>query len=133
MAPGLDTSSQRNEYREYLLGGNNAYDTLPHSTTECLEILGSSDSWIPKCLSRPVQGWLYLTHELCAEIVDYFNQSVSVLQKNEIRNSRNKVVLTEFLDTVNRPGSKTLNVSEVESASVFTGKEKRQNLIWRVV
>jgi hypothetical protein len=26
MAPGFDTSSNRNEYREYLLGGNNVYD-----------------------------------------------------------------------------------------------------------
>jgi hypothetical protein len=34
--------------------------TLPPSYADCLKNLGSSSSWIPKGLSRPVMGLLYL-------------------------------------------------------------------------
>jgi hypothetical protein len=37
--------------------------TLPHSCADCLEILAASDSRIPKGLSRPVMGLLYLYRE----------------------------------------------------------------------
>jgi hypothetical protein len=33
--------------------------TLPPSSVDCLEILGTSNSWITKSLSRPVMGLLY--------------------------------------------------------------------------
>ena len=32
---------------------------LPPSCADCLEILGTSTSWSPKGLSRPVEGQLY--------------------------------------------------------------------------
>jgi hypothetical protein len=34
--------------------------TLPPSCADCLKNLGASTSWIPKGLSRPVMGMLYL-------------------------------------------------------------------------
>ena len=37
---------------------------LPPLCAHSLEILGASTSWIPKDMSRPVMGWLYLTHYL---------------------------------------------------------------------
>ena len=39
--------------------------TLPPSCADCLEIMGASDSWIHKSLSRPVMGLTYLLLYLC--------------------------------------------------------------------
>jgi hypothetical protein len=37
--------------------------TLPPSCADCLKNLGSSTSWIPRGLSRPIMGLLYLLYE----------------------------------------------------------------------
>jgi hypothetical protein len=62
--PGVDSASNRNEYQEYFLGGKRGrcvwLTTLPPSCAYCLETLGSSTSWNPKGLSRPVKGSLHL-------------------------------------------------------------------------
>jgi hypothetical protein len=54
--PGVNSASNRNEYQWYLLGNKGGrcvgLATSPHSCTDCLEILGTSTSWIPKGLSR---------------------------------------------------------------------------------
>jgi hypothetical protein len=64
MAPGVDSDSNRNEYQEYFLGDKDGrclgLITLPPLCADCLEILGSSTSWGPKDLFRPVTGLLYL-------------------------------------------------------------------------
>jgi hypothetical protein len=61
---GRDSSSNRNEYQEYLLGRKGGrcvvLTTLPPSCADCLEILGASTSWNPQSLCRPVQGLLKL-------------------------------------------------------------------------
>ena len=61
--PGVDSTSNRNEYQEYFLRGKGGrcvgLTTLPHSCTDCLQNLGDSNSWNPQGLSRPVQGLLY--------------------------------------------------------------------------
>ena len=58
--PGVNSTSERNEYQEYLLGGKGSWciglTTLPPSGANCLEILGPSISLSPKDLSRPVMG-----------------------------------------------------------------------------
>jgi hypothetical protein len=33
--------------------------TLPFSCADCLEILGASNSWSPKGLSRPIEGLIF--------------------------------------------------------------------------
>jgi hypothetical protein len=59
---GVDSSSNRNECQEYLLGGKGGpcvgLITLPPSCTDCLEIVGASISWNHKDLSRPLMGLL---------------------------------------------------------------------------
>jgi hypothetical protein len=59
------SASNRNEYRRFSMGGKDGrcigLTTLPPSCADCLEILGTSTSWIPWGLCRPVQGQLYLT------------------------------------------------------------------------
>jgi len=56
--PGFDSASGRNEYQEYLLGGKGSrcvgLTALTPSSTDHLEILGTSTSWNPKVMSRPV-------------------------------------------------------------------------------
>ena len=58
--PGVSSTSDRNEYQEYHLGGKGRWciglTTMPSSGANCLEILGPSNSWSPKDLSRPVMG-----------------------------------------------------------------------------
>ena len=55
----IDSSSNINDYREYLLGGKGGrcveLTTLSASCADCLEILGAPNTWTPKGLSRPVQ------------------------------------------------------------------------------
>jgi len=58
--PGVDSSSNRNEYQEYFLGGKGSWciglTTLPLSCADCLEF------WEPQAPGtlRPVMGLLYL-------------------------------------------------------------------------
>ena len=58
VALGFYSVSNRNEYQQYLLRGTGGLcvglTTLPLSCAECLQILGTSTSWRPKGLSRPV-------------------------------------------------------------------------------
>jgi hypothetical protein len=58
--PGVDSASNKNDYQEYLLGGKSSrcvrLTTLPHSYADLLEILGASNSWRSKDLSRPLNG-----------------------------------------------------------------------------
>jgi hypothetical protein len=57
VAPG-STQPLKEKYQQYLLEGMGSrcvsLTTLPPLCGECLEILGASDSWRPKGLSRPV-------------------------------------------------------------------------------
>jgi hypothetical protein len=59
-ALGVDLAFNRNEYQEYLLGGEGCHcvclTILPLSCADGLENLRVSTSWSPKGLSRPVQG-----------------------------------------------------------------------------
>jgi hypothetical protein len=59
IALGFDSACNRNEYQEFLLrvkGGRCVrLTTSPPSFADCLEILGVSNSWRPKDLSRPVK------------------------------------------------------------------------------
>ena len=53
--PGVDSTSSRNEYQEYVLATLSVWlTTLPPSCAEWLEILGASNCCISKALSRPV-------------------------------------------------------------------------------
>jgi hypothetical protein len=61
---GIDSASNRNECQGYLVGDKGGrclgLTTLLPSCAGCLEILGASNSWTRKSLSRPVWGLLYL-------------------------------------------------------------------------
>ena len=58
MALGVDSTSNRNEYQQYFLGGKGGrcvgLTTLPHSCADCLEIW---EPQTPGTLSGPVQAW----------------------------------------------------------------------------
>ena len=60
ISPAVDSASNRNEYKEYLLGSKGGQcvglTTLPPSCSECLEILAASNSWSPQGMSRPTQA-----------------------------------------------------------------------------
>ena len=62
--PGIDTTSNRCEYQEYLLGGLGGQSvpltTSPSSCAGCLEILGASTSCSPSGLSSRAERYLYL-------------------------------------------------------------------------
>ena len=62
--PGVDSASNRNEYRQYFLGGKGGrcvrLTTLPAILCRCHEICGTLTSWNPLGLSRPVMGLIYL-------------------------------------------------------------------------
>jgi len=62
--PGVGSASNRNEYQEYFLGGlRRPVRRADNLTTFMCRLswnLGSSTSWNPQGLSRPVMGWLYL-------------------------------------------------------------------------
>ena len=63
MAPGVDSASNRNEYREYILGvesGRCVRLTTYHHPVPSSRNLGALTSWNPLGLSRPVMGLLYL-------------------------------------------------------------------------
>ena len=68
MALGSTQPHYRNEYQEYLLVGKGTQcaglTTLPPSYTDCVEILGASTSWNPKCLSRSGQDCVTVTLRL---------------------------------------------------------------------
>jgi len=61
---GVDSASNRNEYKENFLGSKGGrcvgLTTLPPSCDDCLEYWRASTSWNPQGLSRPVMGFLYL-------------------------------------------------------------------------
>ena len=59
--PGVDAAPNRNEYREYFLGGKTAgvrADSLTIFMCRLFGNLGTSTSWNPQGLSRPVMGLL---------------------------------------------------------------------------
>ena len=61
--PGVDSASNRNEYREYFLGvksGRCVRLTTYHNPVLLSRNLGTLTSWNPLGLSRPVMGLLYL-------------------------------------------------------------------------
>ena len=62
MAPGVDSASERNEYREYFLGGKSGrcvrLTTLPPSCIDCLEIWELPGT--PRACNRLAQGLLYV-------------------------------------------------------------------------
>jgi len=64
MALGVEPNSKRKEYQEYFLGSKGdrcvGLTTLPPLCAECLWNLGTSTSWNPQGLSRPVMRLLYL-------------------------------------------------------------------------
>ena len=65
--PGVDSASNRNEYREYFLGGKSGRCvrlTTYHHPVPLSRNLGALTSWNPLGLSRPVMGlfYLYLLH-----------------------------------------------------------------------
>jgi hypothetical protein len=73
--PVFALGSNRSEYQGYLLGCEGGQcvgrTILPLSCAECLEILGVSNPWNPKGLSRSIMGYfcLLLTNLVCyAEI-----------------------------------------------------------------
>jgi len=63
VAPGVDSASNTNEYKEYFLGRRRPVrraDNLTNSMCRLSGNLGASTSWNPQGLSGPVQGLLYL-------------------------------------------------------------------------
>jgi predicted transcriptional regulator len=61
--PGVDSASNRNEYREYFQGvksGRCVRLTTYHHPVPLSRNLGTLTSWKPLGLSRPVMGLLYL-------------------------------------------------------------------------
>jgi hypothetical protein len=61
--PGVDSASNRNEYQEYFLGVKRPVRTADNITTFICQLsinLGTSISWNPKGLSRPVMGLLFI-------------------------------------------------------------------------
>jgi len=58
----VDSASNRNEYRAYVLVGKGVrwigLTTLPPSYADCLKLLGASSSWDPQGLSWPAMGLL---------------------------------------------------------------------------
>ena len=61
--PGVDTASNRNEYREYFLGGKGGRCvrlTTYHHPVPLSRNLGALTSWNPMGLSRPVMGLICL-------------------------------------------------------------------------
>jgi hypothetical protein len=66
--PGVDSSSNRNEYQEYFLGvksGRCVRLTTYHHPVPLSRNLGTLTSWNPPGLSRPVMGLLYLYLYIC--------------------------------------------------------------------
>ena len=62
---GIDSASNRNEYREYFLGGKGGRCvrlTTYHHPVPLLWNLGALTFWNPQGLSRPVMGLLCLFH-----------------------------------------------------------------------
>ena len=65
------SASNRNAYHGCLVGSKGGrgagLTTLPPSWSDSLEILGVSNSYFPKGLSRPVEGqlWLFILHVSC--------------------------------------------------------------------
>jgi hypothetical protein len=65
--PGVDSSSERKKYQIYLTEGKGdrcvGLTTSPPSSTELIEILTASTSWIPRGLSRQVIGYFYFINQ----------------------------------------------------------------------
>ena len=78
--PGVDSTSNRNEYQEYFLGVKSRRCvrlTTYHHPVPLSRNLGTLTSWNPLGLSRPVMGLLYLF------IYQYFRglqESISIYQ-----------------------------------------------------
>ena len=62
--PGIDSTSNTNEYQEYFLGGKrrpvHMADNLTTFMCRLCRNLGATASWNPQSLSRPVMRFLYL-------------------------------------------------------------------------
>jgi hypothetical protein len=52
--------------------------TLPPSCADILKILGASNSWSPRVLSRPVQGQLYLFSQHMKYLCIFYNGKVKL-------------------------------------------------------
>jgi len=65
MAPGSTQPSNRNEYKEYFMGGKGGrcvkLTNLSPSCADCLEIWEPQTSWNPVSLSRPVMELVYFS------------------------------------------------------------------------
>jgi len=72
--------SLRKEYQGYLLESKGSrcvqLTTLPLSCVDRLVILGSTNSWSPKGLFRPVMGQLYLLFMINSKVNFYKNGSI---------------------------------------------------------
>jgi hypothetical protein len=77
--PWVDSASNRNEYREYFLGGKGCrclrLTILPPSCLDCLEIWAPT-SWNPQSLSTPVMGLLLLYNCIIATVYQFLSVSL---------------------------------------------------------
>ena len=84
MALGSTQALKRNEYQGHLLGDKDDWSVgltaLPPSCADCPEILGTSTSWNPKGLYRPLPLPLFLKKMKANEISVLFLCPVSVFE-----------------------------------------------------
>jgi hypothetical protein len=89
--PGINISSNRNEYHGISLGERwlvHGADNLATSCADCLQILEAPSSSWPKGLSRPAQGLLYLLIENSYWITkSCWSIQLAVLNKNVTNSS----------------------------------------------
>jgi len=79
--PGVDSASNRNEYKEYFLGGKGGRCvrlTTYHHPVSLSRILGTLTSWNPLVPSGPVMGLLYLYLYLYLLLYSYSFKRLSV-------------------------------------------------------
>jgi len=82
---GVDSTPNRNEYREYFLGvksGRCVRLTTYHHSVRLSRNLGALTSWNPLGLSRPVMGLLYLLPIACnpEQVTRFLHRPVPSLQ-----------------------------------------------------
>ena len=91
---GVASTSNRNEYQWYLLGGRCVELTiLPLSCADCVEMLGARTSWNPQNLSRPITGIalpLVLPLNLVVPLLVLFTHIVTFIVVGTKRNSPTK-------------------------------------------
>jgi len=94
--PGVDSSSNRNEYQEHFPGGKNGRCvrlTTYHHPVPLSRNLGTLTFWNPLGLSRPVMGLLYLL--ICISMLSH-NQHSLCKQFNYVATSFNVMKLTSI-------------------------------------